>query len=64
MSHRYQPGAQVRLTPSLSHRGAAEGVYEVMRQLPSSGDGENQYRIKSAHENHERVVKESDLERP
>jgi hypothetical protein len=34
-----------------------------MRQLPSSNDGEHQYRIKSTREDHERVAKESDLER-
>jgi hypothetical protein len=32
-------------------------------QLPLSIDGEDQYRIKNADEEHERVVKESDLER-
>ena len=62
MPHRYQVGAQVRLTPSLSHRTAAVGVYEVVRHLPSSDDGENQYRIKSTREDRERVAREGDLE--
>jgi hypothetical protein len=34
-----------------------------VRQLPHSTDGEHQYRIKHAREQHERVVKESELER-
>jgi hypothetical protein len=35
----------------------------VVRQLPHSSDGEHQYRIKNEHEQYERVVKESELER-
>ena len=63
MAHRYKLGARVRL-----HRGsrlgkAAEGPYEVVLQLPPSSEGEDQYRIKNSGEKHERVVKESDLER-
>ena len=43
-------------------RGGANGVYEVVRLLPTDGD-EQQYRIKSATEPHERVAKQSQLER-
>ena len=39
-----------------------DGVYEVVRLLPSDGD-EQQYRVKSATEPHERVAKQSQLER-
>ena len=35
------------------------GVFEVIKQLP--GDGEHEYRIKSANEPHERVARESEL---
>ena len=42
------------------HRTAANGLYEVIRQLPAT-EGEYQYRIKSAREQHERMVKESEL---
>jgi hypothetical protein len=42
--------------PSLNVLG---GIYEVVKQL--SSDGECEYRIKSAHESHERVVRESEL---
>jgi len=46
----------------MSGRGGASGIYEVVRLLPSEGD-EQQYRIKSATEPHERVAKQSQLER-
>jgi hypothetical protein len=60
MTHKFRPGQSVRL--SRTKRDAAEGSYEVLRQLPF-GDGDYQYRIKSAREQHERVVKEHELER-
>jgi len=63
MIHRYQIGARVRLHRGFPHRNAAEGPYEVVRQLPPSSDGEHQYRIKNAGEQHERVAMESDLQR-
>ena len=37
------------------------GRYEIVRLMPPTVGGENQYRIKSLHDRHERVVKESDL---
>jgi hypothetical protein len=43
-------------------RGTASGVYKVTQLLPSEGD-DCQYRIKSSDEPHERVVKESELNR-
>jgi hypothetical protein len=42
------------------YRSAAEGDYKIVCQLPDEG-GELQYRVKSARESHERVVKESEL---
>ena len=41
---------------------APHGVFEIVRLLPPT-EGEFQYRIKSADEPHERVVKESLLRR-
>ena len=52
----------MRLTRGLVHKSAADGEYKIVRQLPENG-GEQQYRIKSVREPHERVVKESDLEK-
>ena len=61
MSNRFQTGQTVRLVRNLSLRGAAEGEFKIVRALPDDG-GETQYRIKSAREPHDRVVKESDLQ--
>jgi hypothetical protein len=63
MTHRYQPGQRVKFSRGFPYRNAADGPYEVVCQLPHSTDGEHQYRIKHAREQHERVVKESELER-
>ncbi len=62
MTHRFRPGQKVQLARNSAQRNAASGLYEVTRQLPVD-EGECRYRIKSIREQHERVVKESDLER-
>jgi hypothetical protein len=61
MSSRFRSGQSVRLVRS-SLRSAADGEFKIVRSLPDDG-GETQYRIKSAREPHDRVVKESDLRR-
>jgi hypothetical protein len=43
-------------------RERASGTYKVVQLLPSEGD-DFQYRIRNPNEPHERVAKESDLER-
>ncbi|HEY5073878.1 MAG TPA: hypothetical protein VII34_04220 [Pyrinomonadaceae bacterium] len=43
-------------------RHASGGVYEVTKKLPERA-GEYEYRIKSINEPHERVVRESDLDK-
>lgn len=60
-TYRYETGQKVRFSRGFPYRAAAAGDYEVLRRLPRR-DGENQYRIKSAREPHERVVRESELE--
>ncbi len=60
LEHRFRLGEKVQLARSYPFRSAAEGQYEVVRQLPET-HGEFQYRIKSLREPHERVVKESEL---
>jgi len=57
--HKFKIGQTVYLERSLSVAG---GVYVVNKRLPES-DGEFEYRIKSVNEPHERVVRESQLER-
>lgn len=60
--HKFRIGDSVHFTSGMFGRGGAAGVYEVVRLLPTEGD-EQQYRIKSATEPHERVAKQSQLER-
>ena len=60
--HRFRTGQKVHYTRGYPYRNSADGPYEVVRQLPDS-EGEFHYRIKSVREPHERVVKESDLEK-
>jgi hypothetical protein len=62
MTHRYRSGQTVRVRRGPSRGSVAPGDYKVVRLLPESG-GELEYRVKSVREAHERVVKESDLER-
>jgi hypothetical protein len=61
MSNQFHPGETVRLVRS-SLRFAADGDFKIVRPLPDDG-GETQYRIKSIREPHDRVVKESDLQK-
>jgi hypothetical protein len=62
LAHKFRIGDSVHFTAGLLGRGGGSGVYEVVRLLPTDGD-EQQYRIKSASEPHERVAKQSQLER-
>jgi hypothetical protein len=60
--HRFKVGQTVHYTSGPYGRGGASGVYKITQLLPPEGD-DSQYRIKSANEPHERVVKESQLNR-
>ncbi|MBN8920960.1 MAG: hypothetical protein J0H62_09870 [Rhizobiales bacterium] len=62
MSHRFRLGQKVVLTAWHPPQAAASGTYEIVRLMPAL-DGESQYRIKNVREQHERVAKESQLER-
>jgi hypothetical protein len=61
MSHKFHIGQLVEFWPK---RGApisaARGAYEVLKHLPER-DGELQYRIKNAAEEHARIVLEGEL---
>ena len=61
MSHKFHIGQLVEFWPE---KGApissARGAYEILKQLPER-DGELQYRIKCAVEEHERIALESEL---
>ena len=59
MSPKYRVDQRVHYAPDLRQR-SAEGAYKIMRCLPADSAG-FQYRIKSPHEQHERVVREDQL---
>ena len=60
MTHKFQIGQMVAYSPGIFSLPAHEMPYEVTRLLPSDG-AENQYRIKSVSEPHERIARESQL---
>ncbi len=59
LTHKFKVGQTVDLLPSIS-RFAANGHYQIVSLRPADGEIP-QYRIKSRHEPHERVVAENDL---
>lgn len=61
-SHKFKIGQSVNYTSGLFGAGSASGVYQITQLLPPEGD-DFQYKIKSAAEPHERVAKESQLDR-
>jgi hypothetical protein len=61
MIHKLHIGQLVEFRPKKgSPISSARGAYEILKQLPER-DGELQYRIKSAVEEHERAALESEL---
>lgn len=59
-AHKFRVGDTVHYATNVYSRGG-DGIFKVIQLLPSDGD-EQQYRIKSASEPHERVAKQSQLE--
>jgi hypothetical protein len=57
--HKFKIGQSVRFA---SGRTGTSGIYKITQLLPAEGD-DCQYRIKGANESHERVVRESQLNR-
>jgi hypothetical protein len=60
--HKFKVGQSVRFMSGPFGRGGANDIYTITLLLPPEGD-DYQYRIKNADEPHERVVKESQLNR-
>lgn len=58
--HKYRVGDMVTMSASVLRPLAGPQEFEVLRLLPER-DGELQYRVKTAGEGHERVVRESEL---
>ena len=59
--HKFKVGKRVRFTPGAAGGDARPGFYDIVRLLPAEGS-EQQYRIKSVTDGHERVVRESQLD--
>jgi len=58
-TYKFQVGQTVFVTPSLV-LNIPGGAYTVTKKLPER-NGEREYRVKSANEPYERVVRESEL---
>jgi hypothetical protein len=61
-NHKFKIGQSVNYTSGPFGAGIATGVYKITRLLPPEGN-DFQYKIKRAAEPHERVAKESQLDR-
>jgi hypothetical protein len=60
--HKFKVGQSVSFAYNRRGQGGASGIYKITHVLPVEGD-ERLYRVKSAGEPHERVVKEAEIER-
>ena len=60
--HKFTVGQSVQFSPAAIDTAAARGNYTIVRLLPSE-TRDLQYRVKSATDGHERVVRESQLAR-
>ena len=61
--HRYRAG-QIVEAGADGLGDIPPGRYEIVRLLPATTAGANQYRVKSVQTGQERVLTESDLDRP
>lgn len=61
-NHKFKIGQSVNYTSGLFGASNANHIYKITQLLPLEGD-DFQYKIKSAAGPHERVVKESQLNR-
>jgi hypothetical protein len=61
-NHKYKVGQSVELRARIG-AWLPPGAFSIVRQLPASGR-ENQYRLKSSNDGHERVAAESELASP
>jgi hypothetical protein len=60
--HKFKVGQTVSYLSSSRGGGSSSNVFKIMQCLPPQG-GDYQYRIRGANEPHDRVAKESELER-
>ena len=60
--HSFAVGQMLEFDPGKFDGTAARGTYPVVRLLPNDGS-DREYRVRSARDGHERVVRESQLRR-
>jgi len=60
--YKFAVGDKVALMANSSNINVRPGIYTIVRRMPASSQG-CQYRAKSALDNHERVVDETQLRR-
>jgi hypothetical protein len=60
--HKFAVGQTVRFSPDRYQEVAVRGQYKIVRLLPEAASV-LQYRVKSQHDGHERVVREDQLAR-
>jgi len=58
--HKFKIGQSVQFNGGAVRRNGVTGTFKVVKLLPPEGD-DQQYCIKSPHEPHERIAKESQL---
>ncbi len=61
--HRFTVGQNVEFLPGELHASMGHGTFKVMQLLPNDGV-DREYRVRSLHDGHERVVRESQLSTP
>lgn len=62
MPSKFKTGQQVRFTSNTIGRPSSSGIYNIVKILPREQE-EQLYRIRSNAEPHERVARESQLEK-
>ena len=60
--HSFAVGQRLEFDPGKFDGTNARGTYTVVRLLPNDGS-DREYRVRSARDGHERVVRESQLRR-
>jgi hypothetical protein len=58
--HKFNVGQSLFFSPSIFEAATRKGLFRVVSLLPADG-GDNQYRLKSETDGHERVVREGQL---
>ena len=62
--HKFKIGQLVRYYPKRAGSVAidlASGLYQIIKRLPPTGDGDRQYEIRNLLEQHNRIARENEL---